>query len=317
MQAMLNRACIAFCASLLLAAFLLGQAKAARQSNPELARLYEDDQRDRAKFATMTAGDWQKVAPRDAARRKRAGQIMRAGGLRTGEDYERAALIYQHGDTPEDYLLAHVLAMTSVAQGNAGARWTAAATLDRFLHSVGRPQAFGTQLSSKDPFDTHFLPDSLRLDNCVPSLGDRARMMAALEKNQKLPAISPCRGGGFNAVRSAPCETDAAQAAPPAAVPQAVRAAGRWEATIAMPDGTEFHGYFHIREDSGRLSGEVMERGDKAFAMKDVTLEGNKLTFTVTTQDGAYEVRATIAGDLMTGTLTTPGGATGHIVGTR
>lgn len=65
--------------------------------------------------------------------------MLEAGALKTGEDFEDASVIFQHGDNPQDYLLAHVLAMAAMTKGDANARWIAAATLDRYLQSVKQP----------------------------------------------------------------------------------------------------------------------------------------------------------------------------------
>ena len=40
--------------------------------------------------------------------------------------------------------MAHTLAMVAVARGDADARWIGAATLDRYLQAIGRPQVYRT-----------------------------------------------------------------------------------------------------------------------------------------------------------------------------
>ena len=58
-------------------------------------------------------------------------------------------MIFQHGTKPEDYLLAHVLATAALRKGGAPlAPGLVAATLDRYLQSIGQPQVFGTQFLS-------------------------------------------------------------------------------------------------------------------------------------------------------------------------
>jgi hypothetical protein len=52
--------------------------------------------------------------------------------------------VFQHGSQPDDYLLAHVLAMTARAVEPPCGIWIGAATLDRYLHSIGKAQVFGT-----------------------------------------------------------------------------------------------------------------------------------------------------------------------------
>src|SRR5436190_1379819 len=60
-------------------------------------------------------------------------------------DYYRAAMILQHGDVAEDYLLAHEFCVVAISKGDARAKWLAAASEDRFLMNIDRPQRFATQ----------------------------------------------------------------------------------------------------------------------------------------------------------------------------
>ncbi|HLG12960.1 MAG TPA: hypothetical protein VJH03_00330 [Blastocatellia bacterium] len=116
------------------------------KENEELERLTREDQSDR----TPPAGhpiDWKTVEPRDRARLERVKELYSHGQLQTGRDYYNAALILQHGDLPEDYLLAHELCVVAISQG-ARVESLAAASEDRFLMNIGRPQRFGTQYRS-------------------------------------------------------------------------------------------------------------------------------------------------------------------------
>lgn len=118
----------------------------AGQDNEELRQLYEEDQADRSP-AEATAINWAVVAPRDRARRSRVEALFAANGLITATDYYHAAMILQHGDAPEDFLLAHELSVVAIIKGNnqQDTRWLAAAAEDRFLTRIGRPQRFATQ----------------------------------------------------------------------------------------------------------------------------------------------------------------------------
>ena len=180
-----------------------GSPRAAQQPGPqtnEIRRLYDEDQKDRDNFMTMTPEQIQAMSQRDAQRRKRAREILAQGLLQTGEDFRFAAFIFQHGDAPEDFLLAHLLAVTGISKGDAKSRWIAAATLDRFLHRIQQPQVFGTQYSKKNtdtewtqqPFNRELLPESLRWELCVPSLAQQARMLEAMNKNQELQPPKVC-----------------------------------------------------------------------------------------------------------------------------
>ena len=84
-----------------------GVSPGARPKKPadseELRRLMVEDQADRQSKAI----DWAAVAPRDRARLARVKELYASGTIRTAEDYYHAALVLQHGEAPEDFLLAH------------------------------------------------------------------------------------------------------------------------------------------------------------------------------------------------------------------
>ena len=108
--------------------------------------------------------------------------MLDSGGVRTALDYWHAAFIFQHGDKPADYLLAHTLAVTAIAKGKADAGWIAAATLDRYLGAVGQPQVYGTQYlsrpgqpSSQEPYDRALIGDDQRRAVGVPVLAEQER----------------------------------------------------------------------------------------------------------------------------------------------
>lgn len=156
-------------------------------SNAEMRQIYDADQKDRQ--PGLGKIDWAVVSRRDAERRRLVRELIASGKLHTGKDFARAAFVFQHGDTPDDYLLAHTLAMVAVARGDGNAIWIAAATLDRYLHSIHRPQIYGTQFKFKsggrvtqNPYDRHLIPDALRRDLGVPSL---AVQQAQLERYQE------------------------------------------------------------------------------------------------------------------------------------
>jgi hypothetical protein len=65
--------------------------------------------------------------------------------VNTNNDLYHAAVILQHGEGPKEFLTAHRLAVLAAVNGHRPSRWLAAASLDRFLMSVGMPQVYGTQ----------------------------------------------------------------------------------------------------------------------------------------------------------------------------
>ena len=76
------------------------------------------------------------------ARRAEVRKLLEEGKLTSGEDFSDAALIFQHGQTPEEFLFAHVLAVEALIRGGSADTWLAAATLDRYLQAVNQPQIF-------------------------------------------------------------------------------------------------------------------------------------------------------------------------------
>ncbi len=150
-------------------------------SNAELAALFEADQAPRANpDATV---DWGAISAQDRARRARTRELLDGGQINSAEDYWRAAFIFQHGDRPEDYLLAHSLAVVAVGLGRQDATWIAAATMDRYLQSTGQPQIYGTQFQIREgqttqgDFNRELLPDQVRRSSNVPTLAEQARSL--------------------------------------------------------------------------------------------------------------------------------------------
>lgn len=81
------------------------------------------------------------------ARRAEVRKLIEERKITSGEDFSDAALIFQHGQTPEDFLFAHVLAVEGLIRGGSADKWPAVATLDRYLQGLNQPQIFGTQYS--------------------------------------------------------------------------------------------------------------------------------------------------------------------------
>ena len=98
--------------------------------------------------------------------------------------------------------------MEAVLKGSDEAKWVEAATLDRYLQSIGQPQVFGTQYPldpnlahlphppvgsqaafrsgrTLAPYNEEFLPDSARLDFCVPALAQQKENLAMLNAGKR------------------------------------------------------------------------------------------------------------------------------------
>jgi hypothetical protein len=162
-------------------------------SSPEMQKIYEEDQKPRQNPAELTPERWAVIALGDSERRKQTAKLLADGQLHSGEDFTRAAYVFQHGNTPDDYLLAHTLAMVAVAKGDRTALWIGSATLDRYLHSIGKPQIYGTQFkagpdASQEPFDRKLISDSLRRELGVPAIAaQKDQQKFFLEQSKPAP----------------------------------------------------------------------------------------------------------------------------------
>jgi hypothetical protein len=168
---------------------------------------------------------WDVINKRDEARRAATAKLLQDGKLKTAEDFSEAAMIFQHGSSEEDYLLAHILAMDAMAKGDtsAHARGLAAVTLDRYLQRAGKKQVFGTQYlgaqysfmlqhpndknldeevkkipeskQTLEPYDQTLLPDAVRADFCVPPQKEQTDYITAANagKTVDLPNVLHCR----------------------------------------------------------------------------------------------------------------------------
>jgi hypothetical protein len=155
-------------------------------SSEELTKLYAEDQRDR-EFHAAQSTDWEAIGIRDEQREQRVKQLLAAGPLGSGTDYYHAAMVLQHATSPDDYLLAHDLCVIAISKGESNAKWLAAASMDRFLNRIGRPQRFGTQYQSTRSSSPPMLvavapnvPDVLRQELDVPTLEDAKKKEAQM-----------------------------------------------------------------------------------------------------------------------------------------
>jgi len=163
---------LAIALAVALAAPAFAQEGAPPADNPEMEAIFAADQEVRKDLEAVLAGGREgalRIHAADAVRRQQVRTLLESGSLRTARDFYTAGLVFQHGDTPEDYLMAHTLALAALGEGSAESPWLAAATLDRYLHAIGQPQIYGTQTMirrgeepTREPFDHALVPDSLR-----------------------------------------------------------------------------------------------------------------------------------------------------------
>ncbi len=113
--------------------------------------------------------------------------------VHTSQDYRNASLILQHSLKTEDYLLAHTLAVIGAGMGDKTCIWLSAATLDRYLQSIGQPQIYGTQLKlptptqmTQEPYTRDLVTDALRKELGVPSLDEQKKQVDTFNRQSEV-----------------------------------------------------------------------------------------------------------------------------------
>jgi len=175
----------------------------------ELAKIFLADQYDRGNNPNAKPGEPQpKALPgseirlNDDLRETRVRAMLNEGIFHTATDYFRAALVLQHSQTSDGFLLAHILAEVAVAKGAPGGLWLSAATLDRYLLSIHQKQVFGTQFEgsqkpgqpaafiwSQRAIDPSLFSDAVRAEFCVTSAAEQVK---SLPESFKSTNLDPC-----------------------------------------------------------------------------------------------------------------------------
>lgn len=168
-----------------------------KEKSKELARLETEDQADRA--GPFEKINWSLVNPRDLRRRVAVAQLFAEGCLATAADYANAAMIYQHGNTPDHYYQAFLWAHEAVLLGDERSRWLTAAGIDRYLVKTGHQQLFGTQFSQDQsgrwcmqPVANQF-PESRRMEYVKRSLSESiTSFLKGVKSNLTLKDVKYC-----------------------------------------------------------------------------------------------------------------------------
>ena len=168
----------------------------------ELSDLVTADQKSREQFDKLTREEMTQVQIDDTTRRKRVGEIMGEGCIKTAKDYAAASLIYQHGDVPDHYYQAFIWANRAVVLGDARQKNLVAITIDRYLLSIGKKQLFGSQFKASDktgwctciePVELSFTDaDRTRYDQI--KLSEQYQFMVMLNKGKKNCHSTECPG---------------------------------------------------------------------------------------------------------------------------
>ena len=94
--------------------------------------------------------------------------------------------------------------------------------------------------------------------------------------------------------------------------------AGNWKMSADAPDGNTYKFTLAVKGSGSDMTGSVSSPELGSVALKEVAFSGDELTFKMPYGEvGLIAFKLTMAGDSMKGTLATPQGDTGTVVGTR
>lgn len=180
--------------------------KLQQKRSAELQKLVASDQLDRGNKTRYSSKAATKIYKRDLARSKRIGEILGEGCLNSANDYLAAALIYQHGNTQDQYYQAYLWAKRALELGSmteqVKAKFMLALSIDCYLIRIGKKQLFGTQYFNPkidngdscfciEPVEPSF-PDRLRKEYTNMSLKKRYEFLSSLFNNGKNCPVKEC-----------------------------------------------------------------------------------------------------------------------------
>jgi len=176
-------------AGFMLAALLV--LPAWNQEDAAMRKLLAEDQAARAQPMDGDAWDLHRMAAQDRIRRLRAALACAQDQVRDPATFADIAVLFQHGDQPDDYLAARELSLLAAFHGRQGG--LPACAEDRFLLVLGRPQRFGTQTGPGRP------PlDPANLDRGPWAVADRMRADALVPPLALALAVGPCEAATRN-----------------------------------------------------------------------------------------------------------------------
>ena len=170
-----------------------------KSRSEELQKIVQADQADRKNWSNLTPEEMAEVVVRDVVRRKRVGEIFGEGCFSKPEDYGAAALVFQHGDSPDHFYQVFVWAKRGVELGDAKQKDLMAIGIDRYLVNIGKKQLFGSQASQIMPGSCFCLqqvertfPDERRTEFLRPTLRRALDWVDSLNLNKKCAPASEC-----------------------------------------------------------------------------------------------------------------------------
>lgn len=156
----------------------VGFYRKTQESNKRLIKIFEELQRERLKadFDNLELG--KKINYLDKKAIKEVLKMLEKGQIQTADDFYRAAMIFQHGESYKSYALAVTLALVSDLLGEVWGKTLTAAAMDRFLLSINQSQYFGTSFEKREGV--------WELSTYRKEISDKARKIYDIPSHHKL-----------------------------------------------------------------------------------------------------------------------------------
>lgn len=164
----------------------------------ELQVLVNADHDDRENWQKTFSTSNNPVPLRDEIRRKRVGEIFGEGCFSKPEDYAAAALIYQHGNTPDHFFQTYIWSKRGVELGDEKQKHMIALGIDRYLVNIGKKQLFRSQATKPDlkpetcwclyPVESSF-PEKLRKEYDAKSIAKAIQWLKDLNGEKSCPHL--------------------------------------------------------------------------------------------------------------------------------
>ena len=167
----------------------------------ELQSIVTEDQAERRNFANMTNAQMVMMAKNDETRRMRIGEIFGEGCFTTAQDYAAAALVYQHGTTPDHFFQTYIWSKRAVELGDKHQARLMALGIDRYLVNVGQKQLFASQATKEGSPSTETscwclqdieesFPDRQRKEVGGQSLDEAKAWVNSMNEGKTCPKVS-------------------------------------------------------------------------------------------------------------------------------
>lgn len=159
----------------------------------ELLKIHDEDQADRPNNQMKPGAQF-----RDRKRRQRVGEIFGEGCIKTPADYAAAAMVFQHGDQPEQFFQTFMWSKRAVELGEPKQKGLMAMGLDRYLVNSGQKQLFASQatkplkgcwcLQAVEPT----FPEAMRVEYTGRTIEKMVEWVATLNAGTTCPPAGQC-----------------------------------------------------------------------------------------------------------------------------